>query len=174
MPSQRAIAAHHEAGHAVVALAFGATGLRASIKPRGNRKGWVAHRGRPARDVLLFITLAGPFAHRRFAPRSNWLTSDFNIVERIIFGKGSGGTDAAKQRYLAWIADHAEQTVDFFWLDIKVAAKALLKYEMLTGDEISAVIRAARRKNRRRCRTGDPPAFALSRPKAQPNCPSRK
>jgi hypothetical protein len=32
MPSQREIAAHHEAGHAVVALAFCATGLRGSIR----------------------------------------------------------------------------------------------------------------------------------------------
>jgi len=67
----REIAAHHEAGHAVVALAFCATGLHASIKRRGTSAGRVAHDPLPkAADVMLLITLAGPFAHRRFAPRS--------------------------------------------------------------------------------------------------------
>jgi len=59
------------------------------------------------------------------------------------------------------MVDHAEQIVDYFWIDIKVAAKALLKHETLSGDELAAVIRAARRKSRRRRRIGDPPAFAL-------------
>jgi hypothetical protein len=111
---------------------------------------------------LLFITLAGPFAHRRFAPRSNWLTGDFVVVEKMIFGKGSKGTAATKQKYLTYIVDHAEGIVDDFWADIRVAAKALLKHETLTGDEISAVIRAAQRKSRRRRRIGDPLGFAAS------------
>jgi hypothetical protein len=116
--------------------------------------------------VLLFITLAGPFAHRRFAPISNWLTGDFVVVEKMIFGKGSKGTAATKQKYLTYIVYHAEGIVDYFWADIRVAAKALLKHETLTGDEISAVIRAARRKSRRRRRIGDPLEFAASWPVA--------
>ena len=58
--------------------------------------------------------------------------------------------------------DHAEQAVAFFWNDIKVAAKALLKSATQTGDELAAAIRAARQKTRRRLRIGDPPTFALS------------
>jgi hypothetical protein len=164
MPSQREFAAYHEGSHAIVALAFGVTVRSASIKPRGASRGRVITHGTrdEAADVLLFITLAGPFAHRRFAPRSNWLTSDFAIVEKMIFGKESRGTAANKEKYLAYIVDRAEEIVDYFWTDIKVAAKALLKHETLTGDEISATIRAARRRSRRRCRVGDPPAFALS------------
>jgi hypothetical protein len=163
MPSRREIAAHHEAGHAVVALACRATGLRASIRPHRNSAGRVLHDDLPAQaHLLLYITLAGPFAHRRYAPRSNWLTSDFNVVCDMIFGKGSRD-DAAKQKYLAYIVEHAEGIVDFFWADIEVAAKALLKYETVIGGEISAAIRAARRKSRRRRRVGDPPAFALTK-----------
>jgi ATP-dependent Zn protease len=159
MPSERKIAAYHEAGHAVVALGLSVTVRRASIRPGRVGYGRVVTHGPPEpADVLLFITLAGPFAHRRFAPRSNWLTSDFAIAEKMI--SGSKGTAASKEKYLAYIADHAEQIVDYFWADIKVAAKGLLKHETLTGDEISAMIRAARRKSRRRCRIGDPPAFA--------------
>ena len=99
----REIAAHHEAGHAVVALAFCATGLHASIKRRGTSAGRVAHDPLPkAADVMLLITLAGPFAHRRFAPRSNWFGgSDFAIVQKMIFGKGSSGTATNKEKYLA-------------------------------------------------------------------------
>jgi hypothetical protein len=157
----RKIAAHHEAGHAVVALAFLATGLRASIKPRGMRNGWVRHDPLPYRtaDVVLFITLAGPFAHRRFAPRSNWLTSDFNRVCRMI-----KGSSEKEKKYLASIVDDAEQIVDYFWTDIRVTAKALLEHETLTGDEILTVIRAGRRKRRRRRRVGDPPTFASPSP----------
>jgi hypothetical protein len=112
-------------------------------------------------DIEIYITLAGPLAHRRFAPRSKWLTSDLAIVEKMICGKGRS-TPASKEKYAAHIVDQAEQIVDYFWTDIQVAAKALLKHETLTGDEISAAIRAARRKSRRKCRIGDPPAFALS------------
>jgi ATP-dependent Zn protease len=163
-PSNRKIAAHHEAGHAVVALAFHLTVRSVSIRPRAAIRGRVITHGLPNEpaDVLLFITLAGPFAHRRFAPRSNWLTGDFATVHRMIFGKRSKITATNKEKYLADIVDKAEQIVDYFWTDIKVAAKALFKHETLTGDEISAVIRAARRKSRRRRRIGDPPEFALA------------
>jgi hypothetical protein len=159
MLSQREIAAHHEAGHAVVALACRIPVRSASIKRRKHSFGRVITPRLPPDKIQLYVVLAGPFAHRRFAPRSNWLTSDFNVVCDMIFGRGSRG-DAAKQKYLTYIVEHAEGIVDFFWSDIRVTAKALLKHETLTGDEISAAIRAARRSSRRRI--GDPPAFALS------------
>jgi hypothetical protein len=133
-------AAYHEAGHAVLALACQAIVRRATIKPRG-----------------------GPFAQRRFAPKSDWIAaSDFNSVLKTIFDKGSKGSPEKKQKFLEYIVDHAEQAVAFFWNDIKVAARALLTYETLTGDELAAAIRAARQKTRRRLRIGDPPAFALA------------
>jgi hypothetical protein len=154
--------AYHEAGHAVVALAFCATGLRASIKRRAGSAGRVVHGHLPNADdnKVLFITLAGPLAHRRFAPRSKWWFGgggDFAMVEKLVFG----GTAANKQKYLSSMVDRAEAIVDYFWNDIEAAAKALLKHETLSGDELAAVIRAARRKSRRRRRIGDPPAFAL-------------
>lgn len=161
----RKIAAHHEGGHAVVALAFGIPVRSATVRPDRLSNGRVVTHGPPEpADVLLFITLAGPFAHRRFAPRSNWLTSDFAIAEKMI--SGSKGTATARQKYAACVVDHAEHIVDYFWADIRVAAKALLKHGTLTGDEISAAIRAARRKSRRRLRIGDPPEFALKAPRA--------
>jgi hypothetical protein len=65
-----------------------------------------------------------------------------------------------RRRDLAWVEEHQE-LLPHPAQDHKVTAKALLKHEALTGDEILTLIRAARRKSRRRCRTGDPPAFAL-------------
>ena len=81
---------------------------------------------------------------------------------KAIFDKGNGSAKR-KEKHLADVVDNAEQAVAFFWNDIKVAARALLKHETLTGDELAAAIRAARQKTRRRLRLGDPPAFALAR-----------
>ena len=170
----RKIAAYHEAGHAVVALAMCVTVRCASIRPDQKRYGRVVTHGPPEpADAMLFIALAGPFAHRRFAPGSNWLTGDLNVVCNKIFGRGNRA-DVKKQKYLAHVVDDAEQIVDYFWADIVVAAKALRKHETLTGNEISAVIRAARRKSGRRCRIGDPPAFALAARLPTPKHPSRR
>jgi hypothetical protein len=69
------------------------------------------------------------------------------------------GTVAPKQQYLREMVKRAKQVGDYFWTDSRIAAKALLKHETLTGDEISAVIRAARRKGGRRRRTAGPPAL---------------
>src|ERR1700677_4377944 len=157
-------AAYHEAGHAVLALVCQATVRRATIRPRGALRGRVifdAHL-EPKADLMMLIALAGPFAQRRFAPKSDWIAaSDFNSVLKTIYDNGKGSPEK-KQRFLEYIVDHAQQAVAFFWNDIKVAAKALLKHETQTGDELAAAIRAARQKTRRRLRIGDPPTFALA------------
>jgi hypothetical protein len=117
MPSQREIAAHHEADHAVVALARRIPVRSASIRPRKDSFGRVITPRLPPDkmvDIQLYVILAGPFAHRRFAPRSNWLTGDFNTMARMIFGKRSWVTAANKEKYSAKIVEHAEGIVDFF------------------------------------------------------------
>jgi hypothetical protein len=141
-------AAYHEAGHAVLALVCQATVRRATIKPRGNRRGRVIFDSHlePTADLMILIALAGPFAQRRFVPKSDWITaSDFNSVLKAIFDKGNGSAKR-KEKHLADVVDNAEQAVAFFWNDIKVAARALLKHETLTGDELAAAIRAARQR----------------------------
>jgi hypothetical protein len=86
-------AAYHEAGHAVLALVCQAAVRRATIKPRGNRRGRVIFDSHlePTADLMILIALAGPFAQRRFVPKSDWITaSDFNSVLKAIFDKGNG------------------------------------------------------------------------------------
>jgi hypothetical protein len=65
-------------------------------------------------DIQLYVILAGPFAHRRFAPRSNWLTGNFNTMAKMIFGKRSWVTAANKEKYSAKIVEHAEGSSIFF------------------------------------------------------------
>ena len=119
-------------------------------------------------DIKLCILLAGPTAQKRFAPRSNWLTADFNTIIKIIKRMGAANKDksmpASFGNDLANIRRQVEQIVHYFWNDIEAGAKELVKHETLTGDEIAAAIRIARRKTGRRQRIGDPPAFALARP----------
>lgn len=162
--SQRYIAAHHEAGHAVVALALSVTRLHVSIEPMGNSLGRVAHHGLPPPDdnSAMLIALAGPLAQRRLAPESEWLTSDFASVDQII--AKSGGTTAQRDQRLKSLCEQADQMINYFWDDITVTAETLLKRKTMTGDEITNAIRAARKESRRRCRAGDPPAFALGPP----------
>jgi hypothetical protein len=169
----REIAAHHEAGHAVVALVCDVPVRYASIKPLKKTLGRVAY-GADDPILTMIISLAGPQAQRRFAPRSDWFGhGDMVLVQDMILGKRSKLTEAGKDTLLEFVADHAIMFVDYFWADIKAVAKALLKRETLTGDdEILDVIRTARRQSgrrgrvgRSRSRIGDPDKFFLSAPK---------
>jgi hypothetical protein len=144
--------AYHEAGHAAVALGIGATVGLATIKPHGDIEGKVTvSRGRCRYiESSLFITLAGPFAQRRFAPRSDWRNAnhDFAKVKKEVtldYGRGT-----AAQEYHDFLEARAEQLVDEWWIEIEDVAAALLKYETMTGREIRAVMHKARRKPRRR------------------------
>jgi hypothetical protein len=59
-PSLREIAAHHEAGDAVLALAFRIPVLSASIKPRRASRGRVTTQPRLAPDKAVDIQLLSP------------------------------------------------------------------------------------------------------------------
>jgi hypothetical protein len=88
-------AAYHEAGHAVLALACQGAVRSATIKPHRNGRGRVIFDSHldPKADLMMLIALAGPFAQRRFAPKSDWIAaSDFNSVLKTIYlTKGARG-----------------------------------------------------------------------------------
>jgi hypothetical protein len=141
------IAAHHEAGHAVVGLVLEIPIRYAMIKPRGKIRGQVGYGPNKSPVFGLIASLAGPQAQRRFAPRSDWFGGgDMVVVQKAIYGKRCKLTAKKKDSLLKFVAEHAMMFVDYFWADIKAVAKALLKRQRLTGEEVLHAIRAARRR----------------------------
>lgn len=92
------------------------------------------------------IYLAGPFAQRRFAPRSNWRSGndDFDIVKKE---RARGRRGPVPQSELASMESLARQLVDQLWTDIRAVAKALLKHGTLTGRQIRGAIDELRSKH---------------------------
>lgn len=67
------------------------------------------------------------------------------FVNRV-YGKHCKLTEAQKDAVMEFVCSNATMFVDYWWADIKAAAKALLKRETLTGDEILDVIHTAKAK----------------------------
>jgi hypothetical protein len=170
MTKQRQIAGYHEAGHASLCARLGVRIRRATIKScAGEYAGEVRHKQifRPGdleidddspgvrlrTERALLITLAGPYAQKRFAPRSNWFhrnrtgslagDADFDKAHNIVGRLFGDGTDVAR-KYLAYIKARAARLVDYWWFDIEAIATALIERGTLTGAQIWEVIREAR------------------------------
>jgi hypothetical protein len=144
--------AYHEAGHAIVGAGLGAIVKVATVKPRGKILGRVRFAACPDdHESELLCTLAGPFAQKRFAPRSAWRSGnrDFDNAKKLVVSRIHGKGTVA-QKYLAYMEARAAQVVNVFWIDIEAVAKALLERETMTGREIRAVIRNAQTKRGRR------------------------
>jgi hypothetical protein len=56
------------------------------------------------------------------------------------------GSGAAAREYQDVLEVSTEQLIVAWWIEIKAVAAALLKHETMTGREIRAVMRKARRK----------------------------
>jgi ATP-dependent Zn protease len=74
MPSQREIA-YHEAGHAVIALGFGESVRRATIKPRAGSRGSGYARRSPMRRN-------GAVYHPRWTARAEALCAEIELANR--------------------------------------------------------------------------------------------
>ena len=143
---QPAIAAHHEAGHAVIAYMLGCRVARVSVNEDSGATlvRW-SGRGEQRIERQILTTLAGPYSQRRFAPRSHWRSRsrtgfssgyDFDNVTGLIFGLHRKGKVAEK--YWAYMEARAEELVDQHWPCIESVAKVLLKHGVITGDIRSA------------------------------------
>lgn len=86
-------AAYYIAGQAAVARGIGATVNSARIIPRSDYEGEIAIGPGRCRDLedRHLIYLAGPFAQRRFSPRSNWRSGndDFDIIKKSSLGNST-------------------------------------------------------------------------------------
>jgi hypothetical protein len=144
-------AAYYIAGQAAVALGIGDVVYSAEINPEWDYEGMITFgidrcRYEESRQI---IYLAGPFAQRWFAPRSNWRSGndDFDIVKKERYGRGH-----VWSQELAIMEHVAIRLVAYFWYDIEAVGKALLRQGALTLREIREVISEARSKRRARPR----------------------
>ena len=146
---EHAIAAHHEAGHAVVANRLGLMVRSVSIAADGGGLTKLTGVGSGERAIL--ITLAGPYAQRRYAPHSRWRwrnhlgflpqaghARDFDIVTALI-GRMEHGTVKVSRAYRRYVEVRAEELVEQYWQRIEAVAQALIERRTLTGDEMKVI-----------------------------------
>jgi hypothetical protein len=145
-PRSRNLAAmaHHEAAHIIVGLNTGRWWFKtANIVPQGRdgrASGWVetfCFAESAGFDKLAIISLAGPHAQRRFAPRSNWrhdADGDYKNARARIKKLGLTGRRAAAK--FAELDALAKQAVADHWPDIVKVAEALLEKRTLTYDQV--------------------------------------
>jgi len=140
----RATAAHHEAGHAVIAHTLGCRVARVFIDEDSGGgatriRFWGRGEQRIEREIL--VNLAGPYSQRRFAPRSRWRGRshagfasgyDFDNVTTLIYNLHGRGKVAEK--YRAYMEARVEALVEQRWRYIESVAKALLERGVITGD----------------------------------------
>jgi hypothetical protein len=142
MIKTRAIAAYHEAGHAVMAHKLGAKVCRVSIEDDSGRT-QIKRLGRGVGRIerIILINLAGPYAQRRYAPRSRWRSRshtgfnsgyDFDNVTDLIYDKHGMGKVA--EAYWRYVETRAEALVEQHWSNIDAFAQALLKHGVIAGD----------------------------------------
>ena len=103
---------------------------------------------RPDERAIL-ITLAGPYAQRRFAPRSRWRSRnhlgwlpraahsrDFDIVTHLIHEMH--GTGKVADAYWRYVEARAEELLQQHWTQIEHVARELLQHGTLTGEAMKA------------------------------------
>lgn len=149
--------AYHEAGHAVIAHAFGTRPKLATIIPHKDSLGRVEHRS-PLRGIRLdldgsdrarlraeraiMICLAGPIAHRRHNPKA-WRRTDGAGDEQLAGDLAIRvcGSDEQATAFLLWLGVTARDMVEAHWSEIERMAAALIERKTLRGPNIITAIR---------------------------------
>ncbi len=132
--------AYHEAGHAVIALAFGRSIQRVSILPG---REWLGRcefqkgRARPTEDWLereILIALAGLAAEARYTGQYVWegAAQDLRTVRRLSTQRaGERQADRLQRRLLAKVEHLLSQAAN--WRAVELIATELLRHETLSG-----------------------------------------
>jgi hypothetical protein len=157
-------AAYHEAGHAVAAFYKACPIKDVSILPgtvsvgKSARKALLSRIGEEEfitnEDIIrrnrgriqdaIFISLAGPFAQRRFDPNSDWNDdreySDFDEVSELIGELGHRGEVATAFRQ--YMEASITEFIDLSWPMIEAVAHRLAERRTITRDEMTKVVAA--------------------------------
>ena len=154
---RKALVAHHEAGHAILAIKLDVTFGRVTIAPNADSLGHITlHRLLKRGDLewggdvskkwridrAMLIVLAGPYAQKRQAPQSRWRTRNYigfnggGDFDRVINLKwGLHEDDKVAKKYLQYMEAWTEQLVERYWPNIEAVAQALMERETLTYAE---------------------------------------
>jgi hypothetical protein len=145
---RKRLVAYDEAGHAVAMFVFGWT-VREIIVAAGPVSPGARHMGIVTYTTTSLwqsatVSLAGPFAERRYAPRSNWRKCMHNDVAeaskaiRKIHGRGKVGRDAWREAEM-----RTEQLLEEHWGKIERLAAALSRdvdVTKMSGEEMRSII----------------------------------
>ncbi len=147
--------AHHEAGHAVVALMLGIRFRHVTIESNATSLGHVrmrawdkrsrpdvsmppATRVRLERDIL--ISLAGPEAERRFTGRRNHVGAGSDYEQAADKASYIAPSERSCIAYLKWLQVCADELVELHWDAISALALELLDRRRLLYLEVCAVV----------------------------------
>ena len=142
--------AHHEAGHAVIALSLGIRVFHASTLPRYDCGGEVrlAPLSGMTIDKGLLVTLAGPAAQRRYFPLLRQFDADLDdhmgrfdteqarTLLSVLHGADHVSSDLITGELSRWRV-RADQAVTLQWPWIAAVATALEQRRRLSGDDIA-------------------------------------
>lgn len=158
--------AHHEAGHARIALWFDVPVTHVTIAPREDSLGHVIRQGfakrwkppvqsgdctpaqRAKLETHILISLAGPAAERRFSGFA-WRWSDRYWAGDIRSASENAnwitGDDEETNAYLRWMRVRAENLIGSpgVWAQVEAIAQSLLRHTTLNGAQVYAAIRGA-------------------------------
>ena len=155
--SSETIIAHHEAGHAVAALRLGVPVHHVTIDPENDDGGIVLGHVRflggdkdppSLSHRLLLVSLSGPAAQRRFAPRSPIRMNGRSDFEHARCESELVSSSPTAARSLTrWAECESRSFVEREWPLIQNVAALLIERRTLSGDDLQealAPIEAAR------------------------------
>jgi hypothetical protein len=153
-PLDRRPIAYHEGGHAVAAWTFELPIDYVSIVPDERSAGRLQHGPiqqptaaaaiQAVSHAHLIVLYAGAAAQRRFAPRSNVADGsnhDYGVAG--LTALGSCRDPAAGHALIRWARAEAKALIAERWAAVTAVADALMKREVISGEETVAICAAA-------------------------------